>query len=353
MSYRFWPRLGTIAATALLTSTLHVVPPTASTPGELRWEETAQARRGGGRSGGGSFRSPSRSTSPSRSQPADSGGSSNPSRSTSPSNSGQTYNNGGSSGPVIVVPGGGPTYRSYGGSTYYGGSSSSNGFALVLGLLLLGIPLVLVLWFAYRVLRATKGKSRGNKEVDNNTVTVSKIQVALLAEARQLQADLTDLSLQVDTETPEGIQELLQETVLALLRSPETWSHVLASSQTVKSREAAETLFNQLSVAERSKFSVETLTNVGGRVQRRELKVEADQEPAAYIVVTLLVGTAHDKPLFSSIRTETELQQALQTLAALPSDYLMVFELLWTPQESSDSLSYEELLTQYTEMVQL
>jgi uncharacterized membrane protein len=70
-------------------------------------------------------------------------------------------------------------------------------------------------------------------------------------------------------------------------------------------------------------------------------------------VVTLLVGTAHDRPLFTEIRTVEALQTALQNLAAIPSEYLLVFELIWTPQDETDSLTYDELLTQYTDMVQI
>lgn len=40
-------------------------------------------------------------------------------------------------------------------------------------------------------------------------------------------------------------------------------------------------------------------------------------------------------------------------MASIRSDYLMVFELLWSPQTETDSLTYDELLTEYTEMVQI
>lgn len=213
------------------------------------------------------------------------------------------------------------------------------------------------LLLAYLAVKAKSGGSgfgaSGGGELDNNTVTVSKIQVALLAQAREIQADLTQFSLEIDTDTEEGLYQLMQESILALLRSPENWSHVLASSETVKSREAAEALFNQISVAERSKFSVETLSNVGGKVHRRDFKPDPEEDPASYIVVTLVAGTAHDKPLFDKIQTEAALKESLQKLAAIPPDYLMVFELLWSPQDAQDSLTYEELLTEYTEMAQI
>ncbi len=70
-------------------------------------------------------------------------------------------------------------------------------------------------------------------------------------------------------------------------------------------------------------------------------------------MVALVVGTAHDNTLFNQVRTEGTLREALQKLAAIPPDYLLVFELLWSPQVATDSLTYDELLTEYTEMVQI
>ncbi len=71
---------------------------------------------------------------------------------------------------------------------------------------------------------------------------------------------------------------------------------------------------------------------------------------ADYIVVTLLVGTEDDKPLFAEVNTLAELESALKRIAATPPDYLLTFELLLSPQEESDYLSYDELLTEYQEM---
>ncbi len=65
------------------------------------------------------------------------------------------------------------------------------------------------------------------------------------------------------------------------------------------------------------------------------------------------MGTADDNPLFKEIHTREELQAALQKVASIRSDYLMVFELLWSPQSETDSLTYDELLTEYTDMIQL
>lgn len=358
MRYSILRRYCALATGALLASTITLHPATETTHSRLTFDSVASARSSGGRSGGGSFRStPSRST-PSRSTPSNSSGSSgsnsNPSR--------NRYYNGGGGTVIVPVPVGpgvyNDPYRNNGyNNGYNNGQASTNnsGAGWIVGLILLGVSAIVVVGLVFLVVKAMRGKgASGRGEIDNDIVTVSKIQVALLAEARDIQFELTDLSLEIDTKTTEGLLQLVQEASLALLRMPENWSHVLAESQTVKSREEAEALFNKLSIAERSKFNVETLTNVGGRVSKRErFKPDPAEDPAAYIVVTLLVGTAHDKKLFEQVRTEEELSRALEQLASLPSDYLMTFELLWSPQESSDSLTYDELLTEYTDMIQL
>ena len=345
-----------IAVGTLLASTITLHPSTDITNSRLTFDAEASARSSGGRSGGGSFRS---SPSPS------SGSSSSPSRSTGSDRSPSYQRNYGGGGTVIVPVPGGPSiyndpYRNdgYRSGDYNNGQASTDDSWLgcIVGLIFLGVSAAVIFGLVFLVVKAMRGSdgASGTDELDNDIVTVSKIQVALLAVARDIQSELTDLSLEVDTDTPEGLLQLVQEASLALLRMPENWSHVLADSQTVKSREEAEALFQKSSIAERSKFSVETLTNVGGRVNKRDgFKPNPDEDPAAYIVVTLLVGTAHDRRLFEQVRTEAELTSALEQLASLPSDYLMAFELLWSPQESSDSLTYDELLTEYTEMVQL
>lgn len=330
MRYSKLRRYCAIAASTLLASTVTIHLPTEATRLHLTVASEASARSSGGRSGGGSFRS-----SPSRSSPSRSSGStSSPSRNLSPSYQGGGYYNGGG-GPVIVpVPVGPGIYNDPYRNNGYNNSQTSanaNDGSWIVGLIFLGVSAIVVFGLVFLVFKAMRntGGASGSRELDNDIVTVSKIQVALLAEARTIQSELTDLTLEVDTDTSEGLLQLVQEAALALLRMPENWSYVLTDSQTVKSREEAEALFNKLSIVERSKFSVETLTNVGGRVNKRNgFKPDPDEDPASYIVVTLLIGTAHDKQLFSQIRTQEELSNALEKLASLPSDYLMTFELL-------------------------
>lgn len=193
--------------------------------------------------------------------------------------------------------------------------------------------------------------SINESELTNDIVTVTKLQVALRSEARSLQSTLTDLGLNADTTTSEGLFQLLQQTATALLEHDHYWTHVSSSSDTLYSREAAETRFTELSLQERSKFSLETLSNVNGVVSTQPLPAIDPNETAAYVVVTLLLGTENDNPLFGDIYTKSVLRDVLQNITMMVPRYLLVCELLWSPQADRDSLTEQELDTEYADLV--
>lgn len=280
----------------------------------------AYAKRGGGRSRGGSFKSNSSSL----------GSSSSSSK---------------------------RSHRSY---DYYSTDTiittnesdlSGNSFPNISNLLILLIIFGGSIAMISRILKSSKTSS-DTQELHNEIIAITKLQVALLAENSNIQSQLSELTLNVDTNNRQGRLQLLQESALALLRESENWTHVLASSKTVKSRESASSLFNKYSLQERSKFSAETLSNVEGIVKQQARKVNS-QESAGYIVVTLLIGTADDQPLFGEIRTTQALQAALEKIASMREDYLFVVELLWNPQAEAEALTADELLSEYTNMMQI
>jgi uncharacterized membrane protein len=190
------------------------------------------------------------------------------------------------------------------------------------------------------------------------TVSVAKIQVGLLSEARSLQSDLDRIAKTADTSNSTGLTLLLQETTLSLLRHPEYWSY--AGSDTQQTRlEAAEDQFNRFSLAERSKFTEETLSNVNNQLRQATPKgllpdaggqlAQSDQDPGAYIVVTLLVATQGNLKL-PVIRTSQDLRQALGQLGAVSSDNLLAVEVMWTPQAEGDTLSSDDMLLGYADL---
>lgn len=202
--------------------------------------------------------------------------------------------------------------------------------------------------------QARLARRQERRERSNDTVTVTQVQVAMLASAREVQRDLNRIATELDWSNPEDLQTALKETLLAILRSPDTWTHVSNLSKTFHTRESAKQKFDALSLEERSKFNVESLSNVNGKITRRAVK-PASNESADYIVATMIVGTAHDQPLLTEpITSPEELTHGLlKTLGSLPPNYLMVYELLWSPQVESDSLTYEELLLNYPHMRQI
>lgn len=284
----------------------------------------ALAARSGGRIGGGSFRAPSRSYgSPSR-----------------------TYQ----------PPGGG-----YGGGYYPGGGGFGFPFLLPLfgfGGGFGGIFSILIFLAIANFLIQSFRRVSGGGEVDslgysNPKVSVAKVQVGLLSEARNLQAELNELALSADTSSSEGQAQVVQESSLALLRHPEYWVYGATESQQA-ALQSAEAKFNQLALAERSKFSEETLSNVNNLLReanRRQSLPGSDstQEPGEYIVVTLVVGVEGNLEL-PAINGSNDLQQALRQIGGISSERLLAFEILWTPQAEGDTLTTDDILAYYPDL---
>lgn len=258
------------------------------------------------------------------------------------------------SGPVIIpVPGGG-----YGSGPVVAPGPSSSGLDFIFLLFFLGFGVMPMIMTYLKLASSRRGHGSsgyGNPsgELSNDRVTVTQLQVALLSQARHIQQALNQIAEQGDLNSQQGLVQALRETVLVLLRSPENWSHALAQSQSVGTRAQASQVFEQLSLEERSKFDVESLVNVGGRVQRRD-RIQRAEDPASYIVVTLLVGSTDDRPLIPEpIYNSEDLRAALKRLGAIAPESLLVYEVLWSPQDPTDSLTRDELLTNYSGMVQI
>jgi uncharacterized membrane protein len=277
----------------------------------------ALAARSGGRIGGGSFRTPSRTYNP------------------SPGRSGGGYYGGGGFGFPFLIP-----FFGFGG----GGL-----FSLLIFMAIAG--------FIFKSFRSTMGQDE-LEYTSNPTVSVARLQVGLLAQARNLQGDLDRMGQTADTGSAAGRAQVLQEATLALLRHPEYWAYGDSQSEQT-AMNSAEAKFNQWALAERSKFTEETLSNVNNQLiggvapsltgnnanlvsQTGDLTV-TDNE---YIVVTLVVGTL-GKIQLPTVNSPETLRQALSRLGSVGSEQLLAVEILWTPQASGDTLSTDDMLAYY------
>ncbi|MDX2216456.1 MAG: DUF1517 domain-containing protein [Oculatellaceae cyanobacterium bins.114] len=283
------------------------------------------ASRSGGRIGGGSFRTPSRTYAP-------------PSRTYAPPGSGGYYPGGGFGFPFIV-----PFFGVGGG---FGGLFS----------ILLFISVASFLVRSFRRTNDVDGYSDGygTSGYGTPTVSIAQLQVGLLAGARSLQADLNRLATTANTGSSEGLTQVLQETTLSLLRHPEYWVYAGSASQQT-SLPAAEGLFNRLALTERSKFTSESVSNVnnqlrqaatGGELPAAGGELATPDAPGEYIIATILVAT-QSKLQLPEVNSTEDVRRALSQIGAVPSDQLLAVEVLWAPQAEGDVLTSDDVISEY------
>jgi uncharacterized membrane protein len=284
----------------------------------------AFAARSGGRIGGGSFRAPSRS------MPSGSGGYNR--------NYGGGYGGGFGGGfSPFMIP------------FMFGGGGGSL-FSLMIMIAIGGFLL-------QTFKRVAGGDSLEGADVYNPQVSIAQIQVGLLADARNVQAKLDQLAQTVNAETASGRMHLLQETSLELLRHPEYWTYGKTTTQQAK-LDRAEAVFNQLSLAERGKFTTETLSKVNNQLRQADTNAvlnstgevaTVEQERAEYIIVTLMVAATRSITL-PKINGDNDLRQALQTLGSLDASAIVAIEAIWTPQANGDALTTDNIHTHYPDL---
>ena len=285
--------------------------------------DSALAARSGGRIGGGSFRAPSRTYAP----------------------------------PSRTSPG-------YGGGGYGGGYYPGGGFGFPFILPFIGggggglFSVLIFLSIAGFLVQSFRRNSDGGDELGytNPAVSIAKVQVGLLAEARNLQADLDRIAEKANTNNNEGLAQVLQETTLAMLRHPEYWAYGADESQQAR-LESAEAQFNRLALSERSKFTAETLSNVNNQLKQGSTgsaltlaekggALAESQDPGEYIVVTLIAAT-QGKLELPPINSSEDLRKALSLLGGISSDRLLALEILWTPQAEGDVLTRDDVIAEY------
>jgi uncharacterized membrane protein len=284
----------------------------------------ALAARSGGRMGGGSFRAPSRSY-----------------RTPARTNGGAMYGGGYGYGGGFGLP------FMYG--LGFGGGGGM--FSLLITLAIAG--------YLFRTFQNTFGSDAGSEA--NPGISVAKVQVGLMAQARNLQLDLDRIAFNADGNTESGRAKILQEVSLTLLRHPEYWVYGSVSTDAPKLN-GAEAVFNRLTMAERSKFTEETLSNINGQIKQPKLastggtltpqspaELLAMNADAEYVVVTLLVATTAKLQL-PKINGENDMKQALQQIGSLAASGLLAIEVVWTPQADGDCLTADDIMASYPDM---
>ena len=160
------------------------------------------------------------------------------------------------------------------------------------------------------------------------------------------------LAASADTSSNAGLQRVLQDTTLALLRHPDLWVYASAEVGQVPFA-AAESTFNRLSMTERSKLSREVTSNVAGQklADRPGLVGNADAA-SDYIAVTVLVAS-RSRLTLKALKADEDLRESLRLLGSVSSTDLLALEVIWQPEGAGEVLSTEELLTAYPNLQHL
>ena len=201
--------------------------------------------------------------------------------------------------------------------------------------------------------RQSMGGYERPREIAMGPVSLLQLQIGLLASAKDLQSDLRQLASRADTSSSSGLQRVLQDTTLALLRQPDLWVYANVESGSVPFN-AAESTFNRLSMTERSKLREELTTNVGGvQSASTELVSRGDADATSeFIVVTVLVASRSVVKLKQADDGE-QLRESLRILGSTASSDLMALEVIWQPDGVGDVLSADELVTAYPNLQHL
>ena len=153
---------------------------------------------------------------------------------------------------------------------------------------------------------------------------------------------LQSIARTADTNSYSGLQRLVSDTCLAMLRSNKDWLAARTKSETagVFSNDV-ESGYNRLVVQERAKWEVE---------QNALTRTSAGQP--TYFVATLVVLLRSGSKL-PDITGVGDLRDAISQLAGdvTVEDNLIAAEVLWTPEDDNDTMDREDMFMNFPELV--
>ncbi|MEO0928068.1 MAG: DUF1517 domain-containing protein [Cyanobacteria bacterium J06643_13] len=178
--------------------------------------------------------------------------------------------------------------------------------------------------------------------------TLSKLQIAFSSPASQLREELALIGSGTSVNPDYDLVKLMHEAVAVLIEQ-EHWTHVSYDSITLPKVEARAE-FDLISYRERNKISSEKPSFIN---YSRNFSSQDYKQNYSYVVVTLILCTSHEAPLFEAINTKEQLLRELIKLGRMKQDTVIKLELLWNPQQEDLYISNDQLLVEYGEMTRL
>lgn len=318
----------------------------------------ASAAMSGGRMGG-SFSAPSRSMAPSRSY---SGGYS---RSYSPRPYSGGYGYSPRSSTTIIAPVSPfvtPYSPFYTPPVIYGGGVGvlpvSRGFSPFNFLLLGGAGFLFINSLLNRPMETswsetdTYGSALG---AGTSVLSLSvSVDVSNRDDPNSLLSVLARLAKSADTRDRKGVQNLTSQVALEVLRRKTSIQAASSNYQHYRDISKAERQFNQWSVEQRSKFEQENSSVFSG-IDRstKRIRQSVGDGNATMAVVTFVLAIQGDSTKVPKILSLKNVEEALRKIAtdSKVDDCLLSAEILWTPEDRSETLTREKVIADYPELI--
>jgi uncharacterized membrane protein len=204
----------------------------------------------------------------------------------------------------------------------------------------------------YFVIVAMRRRGQGsNYSTEQELAVVARLSTAFFATEADLQKALVDLA---SREPPGDQAYLLRETALLLLRHVSAATKVAFEQHKGLDVARAQTLFEELAMRMRSAFD-----QTG--IRRDESGLHVNNEPdknnasgvAQYVVVSIIVAYTEPASILEPITNISDLQTALQNIAAIGSMRLMGLEVIWDPESPDGVLDQEGLDRSYPDLLSL
>lgn len=182
-------------------------------------------------------------------------------------------------------------------------------------------------------------------------------------DSKSILAALDQLSTTAKTDSRVGIQNLSSQVALEILRRRSSIVSASSFTKHFSKREKALREFQTRSIQERSKFESETVSRYGGVDYASPLSPSLagatdntsnsnNSDRATMAVITLVLAIDGDSTKLNTIKSVADVEEALQMIASdsKVSDCLQSAEILWTPEDRSETLSFRDVVADYPEL---
>lgn len=208
--------------------------------------------------------------------------------------------------------------------------------------------------------------SRMDSSILGPGISVVEMSVAMQVPNRDSPSSMLSalhrLSNTAKTDSRVGLQNLVSQVALELLRRKSSIVAASARGRHYNDKDdsgggRAQRAYNDISIRERAKFQRETVSKYGGVDYgssdiKKTTNYSADATIAVVTIIMMIDGDSTSKALSSNVNSLRDVEDALSRIAsdAKADACLRSAEILWTPEERSETLTMKEVLADYSNL---